>query len=35
MNLHLKAGFVAVESGPGTLTNWDLVNLNLGGLAEP
>ena len=34
MNLHLKASFVAVEGGPGISTNWDLVNHNLGCLAE-
>ncbi len=34
MNLHAKASFEAVEGGPGTLTNWDLANHNLGCLAE-
>ncbi len=35
MHLHVKASFVGVEGGPGTLLSWNLINHNLGCLAEP
>jgi hypothetical protein len=34
MNLHVKASFVAVEGRPGILPSWDLVNHDMGCLAE-
>jgi hypothetical protein len=30
MNLHVKAGFVAVEGGPRASPSWDLMNHDLG-----
>jgi hypothetical protein len=35
MHLHVKASFVVVEGGPGTFPFWDLINHDLGCLAEP
>jgi hypothetical protein len=34
MNLHVKASFVAVEGRPEILPSWDLINYDMGCLAE-